>query len=201
MKLFRLLFFVSILLMYNWGNARAEQLYFEGFEENHRVNGNNSYGKGPQIYGDWSFSYADAVTSGNPLTGNAQALMRIAKNTTNSPIIVSSSLLTSTQTISKICWKCKGPNTITLTTSYSNNGSDWIIGSTGTLSTTAETKELVLNDIQGPIYIKFVATTTSSIKNNRDIQIDDITIEGTNNGNKKPTVYLIPFFGKNKGLE
>lgn len=192
MKLFRLLFFVSILLMSGWGNMRAEQLYFEGFEKNHRVSGSNSYGEGPKIYGAWSFSYADAVTSGNPLTGNAQALMRIAKNTTNSPTIVSSSLLTSTQTISKICWKCKGPNTITLTTSYSNNGSDWIIGSTGTLSTTAETKELVLNDIQGPIYIKFVATTTSSIKNNRDIQIDDITIEGTNNSNKKPTLSLIP---------
>lgn len=192
MKLFRLLFFVSILLMSGGGNMRAEQLYFEGFEENHRVNGSNSYGEGPKIYGDWSFSYADAVTSGDPLTGNAQALMRIAKNTTNSPTIVSSSLLTSTQTISKICWKCKGPNTITLTTSYSNNGSDWIIGSTGTLSTTAETKELVLNDIQGPIYIKFVATTTSSIKSNRDIQIDDITIEGTNNSNKKPTLSLIP---------
>ena len=47
----------------------------------------------------WELMYADAVTSGSPLSGSAHVICRIAKNTTNKPYILSENLLSKSETV------------------------------------------------------------------------------------------------------
>ena len=88
MKHFKLFFALFAMLALGVGNAWAETVYFEGFEENHRTSGSNSYTATANTYGDWTLTYADAVTSGSPWTGPAHVIIRVAKKTTNSPSLV-----------------------------------------------------------------------------------------------------------------
>ena len=188
MKKLRLFFACLLMAVLSIGQVWADDLYFEGFETNHRTSGNNSYAAGPQVYGDWSLVYADAVTSGSPLTGTAHVLMRVAKNTTNSPSLTSGALLSSNETITKVSWNCKGQTTQTLTVSYSSDGNTWTEGYSDALSTSKTANDFTLNDVAGPIYLKFVVTVSSSTTGNRDANIDDIKIEGTSStGGETPT--------------
>lgn len=172
------LFSIIMLLTLGVGNAWAETVYFEGFEENHRTSGNNSYTADAKTYGDWTLTYADAATSGNPLTGTAHVIMRVARNTTNSPSLVSKALLSDKVSISKVSWNCKGNTAQTLKVSYSTDGSNWVEKYSAALGSTAN-KSFTLDNVPGPIYLKFVVSVASSTDSNRDANIDDITIEGT----------------------
>ena len=164
------------------GNAWAETVYFEGFEENHRTSGNNSYAASAKTYGDWTLTYADAVTTGSPLTGTAHVIMRVAKNTTNSPSLVSKALLSDNVSVTKVSWNCKGNTAQTLKVSYSTDGSNWVEKYSANLTTSKANKSFTLDNVPGPIYLKFVVSVASSTSSNRDANIDDITIEGTSSG-------------------
>ena len=166
-----------MLLTLGIGQVWAEEVYFEGFEENHRTSGNNSYIA--NTYGDWTLTYADAVTSGSPLTGTAHVIMRVAKNTTNSPSLVSKALLSDKVSISKVSWNCKGNTAQTLKVSYSTDGSNWVEKYSANLTTSKTNKSFTLDNVPGPIYLKFVVSVASSTSGNRDANIDDITMEGT----------------------
>ncbi|MEE0951002.1 MAG: hypothetical protein U0L62_02170 [Paludibacteraceae bacterium] len=123
MKKLKLFFALFAMLALGVTNAWAEEVYFEGFEENHRTSGNNSYTADAKTYGDWTLTYADAATSGSPLTGTAHVIMRVANKTTNSPSLVSKALLSDKVSISKVSWNCKGTTAQTLKVSYSTDGS------------------------------------------------------------------------------
>ena len=168
------------------GNAWGETVYFEGFEENHRTSGNNSYTASANTYGDWTLTYADAAASGNPLTGTAHVIMRVAKNTTNSPSLVSKALLSDKVSISKVSWNCKGNTAQTLKVSYSTNGNTWTEKYSAKLTTSKANQSFTLDNVPGPIYLKFVVSVASSTGSNRDANIDDITIEGTALSSEEP---------------
>ena len=178
MKHLKLFFALFAMLALGVGNAWAEGLYFEGFEENHRTSGNNSYTADAKTYGDWTLTYADAATSGTPLTGTAHVIMRVAKNTTNSPSLVSKALLSDNVSVTKVSWNCKGNIAQTLKVSYSTDGSNWVEKYSAALGSKAN-KSFTLDNVPGPIYLKFVVSVASSTGSNRDANIDDITIEGT----------------------
>ena len=179
MKHLKLFFALFAMLALGVTNAWAEGLYFEGFEENHRTSGNNSYTADAKTYGDWTLTYADAVTSGSPLTGTAYVIMRVAKNTTNSPSLVSKELLSDKVSITKVSWNCKGNTAQTLKVSYSTDGSNWVEKYSAKLTTSKTNKSFTLDNVPGPIYLKFVVSVASSTSGNRDANIDDITMEGT----------------------
>lgn len=180
---------LTLIFSLGVGNVWGEQLYFEGWEEtgHHRSNGSNSYTS--NSYGDWSLTYADAVSSGSPLTGSYHAILRVARNTKNSPSLISGALLSSGETITKVSWKCKGFSGCTLKVSYSTDGSTWTEKFSSTISTTAQDKNFTISPgITGPIYLKFIVSVSSSTTSNRDANIDNITIEGTSSGGSTPSV-------------
>ena len=181
MKKLKLFFALFAMLALGVGNAWAEEVYFEGFEENHRTSGSNSYTASAKTYGDWTLTYADAVTSGSPLTGTAHVIMRVAKNTTNSPSLVSKALLSDNVSVTKVSWNCKGNTAQTLKVSYSTDGSNWVEKYSASLGSKAN-KSFTLDNVPGPIYLKFVVSVATSTSSNRDANIDDITIEGTSSG-------------------
>ena len=182
MKHLKLFFALFAMLALGVTNAWGEEVYFEGFEENHRTSGNNSYAASAKTYGDWTLTYADAVTSGSPLTGTAHVIMRVAKNTINSPSLVSKALLSDNVSVTKVSWNCKGNTAQTLKVSYSTDGSNWVEKYSANLTTSKANKSFTLDNVPGPIYLKFVVSVASSTGSNRDANIDDITIEGTSSG-------------------
>ena len=199
MKHLKLFFALFAMLALGVGNAWAEEVYFEGFEENHRTSGNNSYTASAKTYGDWTLTYADAVTSGSPLTGTAHVIMRVAKNTTNSPSLVSKALLSDNVSVTKVSWNCKGNTAQTLKVSYSTDGSNWVEKYSASLGSKAN-KSFTLDNIPGPIYLKFVVSVATSTGSNRDANIDDITIEGTSSGSgNEETAVSVPTFSVPEG--
>ena len=169
-----------LMLTLGVGNAWGDVLYTEDWEADghHRSSGTNSYTS--NTYGDWTLTFADAVNSGSPLAGSYHAILRVAKKTTNSPSLISGALLSSSATITKVGWKCKGFSGCTLKVSYSTNGSTWTEKFSSTISSTAQDKSFNISPgVSGPIYLKFVVTVGSSTTGNRDANIDNITIEGT----------------------
>ena len=169
-----------LMLTLGVGNAWGDVLYTEDWEADghHRSSGTNSYTS--NTYGDWTLTFADAVNSGSPLAGSYHAILRVAKKTTNSPSLISGALLSSSATITKVGWKCKGFSGCTLKVSYSTNGSTWTEKFSSTISSTAQDKSFNISPgVSGPIYLKFVVTVGSSTTGNRDANIDNITIEET----------------------
>ena len=178
--------FIIMLLTIGVGSAWAESIYFEGFEENHRTSGNNSYTADAKTYGDWTLKYADAATTGSPLTGTANVIMRVAKNTINSPSLVSGALLSNTYNVTKVSWNSKGNTAQMLKVSYSTDGSTWTEKYSAALKTSKTANNFTLDNIPGPIYLKFVVSVANSTSSNRDANIDDITIEGIENSSSDP---------------
>ena len=89
----QLRFLTTMLLLAVCCGTWADQIEFNFEDESaHRTSGSNSYGSTPNVYSqndvNISLTYADAVTSGSPLVGSANVMGRIAKNTTNSPVIL-----------------------------------------------------------------------------------------------------------------
>ena len=184
--------FIIMLLTLGIGQVWAESIYFEGFEENHRTSGNNSYTADAKTYGDWTLMYADAATTGSPLTGTAHVIMRVAKNTINSPSLISSALLSNTYNVTKVSWNSKGNTAQTLKVSYSTDGSTWIEKYSAALKTSKTANNFTLDNVPGPIFLKFVVSVASSTSSNRDANIDDITIEGIENSSSDPDEPVTP---------
>lgn len=176
-----------------WGDTGSITFDFEA-DGAHRANTSNSYGKGPQVYTQNSCSiscaYMDVVTTGTPLTGSANALGRVAKNTTNSPTLTIGPIDMSNKTITGISYKTKGANTMTQTCTYSTDNSSWSTAVAGfTLLTTAASKSSGTLSITGTstFYVKIATVVASSTTSNRDLQIDDVVISYETEDGEAPT--------------
>ena len=169
------------------GGDTSGSLVFD-FEDNgaHRANTSNSY-TGTNTYNQHgatiTLNYADAVTTGSPLSGSANVLGRIAKNTTNSPTVIIGPIDLSNKTITGFSYNTKGVAAMTLVAAYSTTGdSDYTTFETlSSMPTSATTKTTSNLSITGTstVYLKFTVSVPSSTSSNRDFQLDDITINYT----------------------
>ena len=181
------LLLVALLLLEGgqFSDAWAQETITFDFEDEsaHRTSGSNSYTStntytenGTNI----SLDYADAVTTGTPLSGSANVLARIAKNTTNSPTVIIGPIDNTDYTITAISFKIKnGSNSaISRTVHYSSDNKKWtsIISKASISATTKTESQDNLNITESTFYLKFTLSTASSTSSNRDIQIDDIVI-------------------------
>ena len=169
--------------------ATPAQIAGYTFEANgaHRPNTNNSYGTNQYSENgtnDINLTYADSVTTGTPLTGSANVLARVAKNTTNSPSIVLGPLNLSAYNVTGVTYKVKGVAAFTLTSSYSKDNTNWTTIAAHNPVPTSATVLGSNSNIASPVsdastfYVKLQITVASSTNSNRDAQIDDIIIYG-----------------------
>lgn len=174
-----------------WGQSGT--LVFD-FEEDsaHRTSGNNSFTS--NTYSEngvtISLTYADAVTSGNPISGTANMMGRVAKNTTNSPSMIIGPIdISNWNTVTSVEFKTNGPNTITEKFYVSTNGTNYTEKLSFTLNTTTATKTADELEISGDnLYLKWTGSVGSSTGSNRDFRIDDITISYTTGSSTTYTV-------------
>ena len=187
----KLLSVLAIILTIGVGQMWGVDLTFD-FEDNsaHRTSGSNSYAAGPQIYTQHSCSisctYMDAITSGSPLTGSANAMGRIAKNTTNSPVLKIGPIDLSNTTITGISYNVKGVGAMAQKCAYSTNGTSWtdvVSINGGSMPTSKTSKSSSTLSVSGTstFYVRITTSVTSSTTSNRDVQIDDVTITYTPN--------------------
>lgn len=154
----------------------------------HRTSGNNSYSSTPNTYSengvDITLTYADAVTSGTPLAGSANVIGRIAKNTTNSPVVLLGPISISDKTITKIEYNTKGVTAMSQVLETSLNNSTWTsqlsIASMPTSNTKKETGTLSITGTN--LYVRITTSVSSSTGSARDLQIDNIIISYTTSG-------------------
>ena len=174
---------------------RGQTLVFDFEEESaHRTSGNNSYGNTANTYSEnevtITLTYADAVTSGTPISGTANMMGRIAKNTTNSPIMVIGPInISEWSSVSSVSFKTNGPNTVTEKFFVSTDGTNYTEKLSFALpGNTAETKTADNLSITGSeLYIKWTGSVTTSTNSNRDFRVDDVTI-AYSSGGSLPTV-------------
>lgn len=152
----------------------------------HRTSGSNNYTNSGNSYTensvDIALMYADSVTSGTPLNGSANVTARIAKNSTNSPSIVIGPMDLSSYNVTGFSYYAKTVGTLTLTASYSTNGTTWTQGEThagGTSKAQYASSTLSINE-PSTFYVKIAISITNgnSTTSNRDTQVDDIVISG-----------------------
>ncbi len=161
----------------------AQSLTFDFEDESaHRPNKSNSY-TGENTYSEnditISLKYADAVISGSPLSGSANILCRIAKNTTNSPTVIIGPITNTGYMITGISWNEKsGAAAASNAVSYSTNNSTWTSLRSATACATTKTERTIssLSISNNTFYLKFTITVSSSTNSNRDVQLDDIVI-------------------------
>ena len=126
----------------------------------------------------WELMYADAVTSGSPLSGSAHVICRIAKNTTNEPYILSENLLSKSETVTKVSFLSKLGTNVSLVAWYSiNNGSTWIpltITKDATVHATLGYSASLTGVTASDFRLKFEWSRTGNKK--VDSQIDDICV-------------------------
>lgn len=178
------------------GGGNGETLTFD-FEDNsaHRTEGSNSY-TSTNTYSengvDISLTYADAVTSGSPLSGSANVMGRIAKNTTNSPVILIGPIDISNWTISKIEYKTKGVAAMAQVFETSLNGSSWTTQKSLDSMPTTNTTETVNNlSITGDeLYLRWTVSVSSSTGSARDFQLDDVVITYTSSSTPTPSITI-----------
>ena len=158
-------------------------IYTANFEENtgHRTSGTNSYTSNSYTTGDvkWSLTYADAVTSGSPIGGTAHVICRVAKNTTNKPIVTSGNLVQSSTNVSKVTFWSKLGSNVTLKVYYSTNNSTWTeltySKDTSVNSTYGYSANVGLSSVSA-FYLKFEYSVSSSTGSNRDSNLDNIVV-------------------------
>ena len=161
----------------------ADQIEFDFEDESaHRTSGSNSYGSTPNVYSEndvnISLTYADAVTSGSPLAGSANVMGRIAKNTTNSPVILIGPINNTGNKITTLYYTIKGVAAMKMVAEYSNDNSTWhTLQTTSSMPTTKTVKTVSnLSITDNTIYLRFTVSVTSSTSSNRDFQLDDIIL-------------------------
>ena len=174
---------LMLLMLVGVGSANAaEESMIFNFEDNsaHRTSGSNSYtGNSYSQNGvAISLTYADAVTTGSPLSGNANIMGRVAKNTTNSPSIVIGPINNTGNEIKEISYRTKGVAAMTMVVSYSSDNSSWNVLQTLASMSTSATKETIenLSITDNTFYLRFSVSVPSSTGSNRDFQLDDIVI-------------------------
>ena len=162
-------------------------------ETAHRTSGSNSY-TGTNEYeengADIILTYADAVGSGSPLSGSYHVLGRIAKNTTNSPVVLIGPIDITNWNITKIEYLTKGVGAMSQVFETSLDGSQWTSQLTISSMPTATTKETVDDlSIEGTeLYLRWTVSVSESTGGNRDFNLDDIVITYTESETPAPTI-------------
>lgn len=152
-------------------------------ETAHRTSGNNNYNSNNYTENGVSIAltYADAVTTGSPLNGSANVLGRIAKNTTNSPIILIGPIGISNKTVTSIAYDVKGMEAMTQVLAYSLDNINWTdILSLSSLPTSKKTETKDNLSITGSyLYLRWTTSVSSTTGSARDFQFDDVVINTT----------------------
>ena len=178
-----------------WAATQTGSITFD-FEDDgaHRASGSNSYAEGPQSYSENSVniscSYMDIVTTGTPLNGSANALGRVAKNKTTSPVLLIGPIDLTDKTITEITYYTKGVATLSQVCEYSTNGSSWTKAvESFNLSTTSTQKSSGTISVAGTstFYVRITTSVSSSTTSNRDLQIDDVVISYSYEDSGTPT--------------
>ncbi len=160
----------------------------------HRASGSNSYSSIPNVYQEngatISLTYADAVDSGSPLSGDYHVVGRIAKNTTNSPVVLIGPINITNWTITKIEYKTKGVGAMSQVFATSLNNSNWTTQLNLSSMPTSATIETVDNlSITGTqLYLRWTVSVSSSTGSNRDFNLDDIVITYTDSSVPQPSI-------------
>lgn len=197
MKQFKLFFACALMSLFSLGQvwAGTGSITFD-FEDDgaHRASGNNSYAAGPQSYSensvDISCTYMDVVTTGTPLSGIANALGRVAKNTTNSPVLLIGPIDMTDKTITGITYYTKGVGTQSQVCEYSTNGSSWTTAvASFTMPTSSTQKSSGTISVAGTstFYLRITTSVESSTGSTRDLQIDDVVISYSYEDGGTPT--------------
>lgn len=172
----------TVNFKYNNSAVVATPLYkadFEGTTE-HRTSGTNSFTSNTYTVSGvkWQLKYADAVTTGKPLSGKANVMCRIKDGTNNKPYILSENLLSKSETVTKVSFLSKLGTNVSLVASYSiDNGSTWTpltITKDATVHATLGYSASLTGVTASDFRLKFEWSRTGTAK--VDSQIDDICV-------------------------
>lgn len=172
----------------------SQGVYSTGFEDSgepdDKSNNNYTTEKTFTLSGiEWKMQYSDIVITGSPAVGKWQWFGRIAKNTTNIPVIwTNENLTTSTGEITTVDFKATGAATMSLQVYYSlDEGQSWNLASVvlkdgssweGKLSTSYKDYVATINK-SGAIRLKFTCAVEEQTTTNRDMKLDEIVVNGT----------------------
>lgn len=175
----------GIQASYSISVSSSQPIYsatFEGSQE-HRTSGSNRY-TGSNAYPVsnvyWTFTYGDVVTTGTPLAGIANANLRVAKNTQDTPVAESANLKIGTKQVTKVTFLCKMASGLNMILQYST-GSSWITVETvkdTTVDPTYGYSAVIPNVTASEFELKFSWTVSSTSSSNRDVQLDNIIVYG-----------------------
>lgn len=159
----------------------ADNITFDFEDESaHRTSGSNSYADNSYTENGATITlnYADAITSGSPLSGTANIMGRIAKNTTNSPVVHIGAIGITDRKVTAISYLTKGVGAMTMLVEYSTDNTNWTtLQSLASMPTSATTKSVSELNITGTnLYLRFTVSVSSTTNSNRDFQLDDIVI-------------------------
>lgn len=163
-----------------WGQSGSITFDFEA-DGAHRASGSNAYSNNSysQNGADISMTYFDAI-SNSTISGSYLARGRVAKNTTNSPVLIIGPIDITNKTITGIEFKTKGPNTITEVFSTKTDDAAYSQQLSFTCSTSTDTKTVNNLSITGTsLYLKWTGSVSSSTGSNRDFDVDDIVVTYT----------------------
>ncbi len=168
-----------------WGQVEDDPTLIFDFEDEtaHRTSGNNSYTSNMYTENDVNIelTYADAVTSGTPLDGSANVIGRVAKKTTNSPVILIGPINIENRSVKKIEYNVKGKTAMSQLLQTSIDGNIWTDQLSITEVPESKTTESV-NDLSisgQTLYLKITTSVSTSTESHRDVQIDNIVITYT----------------------
>ena len=167
--------------------ADSEIMKFD-FEESsaHRTSGSNSYSSNSYVENGVAIelTYADSVTTGTPIGGAANVLARVAKNTTNSPVIALGPINLEGYKVSQIQFDVKGSKDITLSLEYSTDSVEWTSIYSAAAASSVNTKtSAVFEEVEPTAFmLRFTGTVGSSATSNRDFQLDNIVLLGDSEG-------------------
>lgn len=191
MKPLRYLF--TLLLVATAFIGQAQNTITFDFEASgaYRASGNNSYTSSGNTYSQNGVSivclYTDIAATGSPISGKNHAIMRVAKNTTNSPSLTLKDIDNEGYRITSLKYKRKGPAAFGMKVEYSTDNTSWTAIATETaMPTQAGNNEITGLDITGAaVSIRFTVSVGSTTSSNRDANLDDIIITREQAGGKQ----------------
>ena len=171
---------VCLVVLGMAGQAWGQSLTFD-FEDNtaHRTSGSNSYSSNSYTENGVTIAltYADAVSSGSPLTGSYHVVGRIAKNTTNSPVVALGPISNTGYRVTGISYNTKGVSAMTMKVYYSTDGTSWTELQSFSMPTSKTSKTVSSLSVESTnFYLRFNVSVSSSTNSNRDFNLDDIVI-------------------------
>lgn len=159
------------------------------FEEStaHRTSGSNNYSETANNYSENStnieLTYADSVTTGSPLSGLANVIGRVKKDSKNNAVALLGPIDCTNFKVTQVAFLAKSVSSLTVTLEYSTDNSTWNSIYSDVGSSTAAKKESSAINLEEPssLYLRFTSSITNggpSTSSNRDTQLDDIQLIG-----------------------